>query len=128
MSNNKQTREGGAQQAVSVDPRYELDPSQTMIGRKVRTVDTDSEGNEEFFVGIITDYNPVTQEHCITYEVGTERENFEWLSATTSPDVVEILPDAAVKVESLPEPPSAKGGAGAVDTTERGKELAAGSD
>lgn len=99
--------QGMAVESVTVDARYDLDPSLTLLGRKVKTVDTDDAGKQHSYVGTVTDYNPLTQEHCITYDVGTKKEIFEWMSATRSKDVVEILPDEAVDVGALPEPPSA---------------------
>jgi len=36
-----------------------------------------------WFDAIITDYRPTTNEHCLTYEINTPNETFEWANVST---------------------------------------------
>ncbi len=37
-----------------------------------------------FCTGIITDYNAEKDEHCITYDFGTDKEEWEWFRFKTA--------------------------------------------
>jgi len=43
------------------------------VGRKVRLLWQDS-----WYEGVITDYRPETDEHCVTYNLNTPDEEYEW--------------------------------------------------
>ena len=51
-----------------------------LICRKVQRFWPEEGG---WFDAIITDYRPTTQEHCLTYEINTESETFEWVCCTS---------------------------------------------
>ena len=46
-----------------------------LVGRLVQRFWPDEGG---WFDAIITDYRPTTNEHCLTYEINTPNETFEW--------------------------------------------------
>lgn len=46
-----------------------------LIGYKVRRYWPENGG---WFDGAITDYNPIKREHCITYDMNTHSESYEW--------------------------------------------------
>ena len=51
------------------------------ISRRVQRFWPDEGG---WFDAIVTDYRPVTNEHCLTYEINTPNETFEWAASRPS--------------------------------------------
>jgi hypothetical protein len=74
-----------------------------------------SEGG--WFDCIVTDYKEETKEHCLTYDINTENESFEWVIIEELNDrefqVVDAPPvditTGAFKLRSKPEPPKLPG-------------------
>ena len=66
-----------------------------------------------WFDCIVTDYKEETKEHCLTYDINTENESFEWVKIEELDDrefqVVDAPPvditTGAFKLRSRPEPP-----------------------
>jgi hypothetical protein len=66
-----------------------------------------------WFDCIVTDYKEETKEHCLTYDINTENESFEWVKIEELNDrefqVVDAPPvditTGAFKLRSRPEPP-----------------------
>ena len=51
-----------------------------LICRRVQRFWPDEGG---WFDAIVTDYRPVTNEHCLTYEINTPNETFEWANVSS---------------------------------------------
>ena len=47
------------------------------VGRRCRTHWPE---RGEWFEGVVSDYNAATREHCITYDMNTPDESFEWVN------------------------------------------------
>ncbi|XP_058203936.1 protein EMSY-LIKE 3-like isoform X2 [Rhododendron vialii] len=62
-------------------------PSDTLIGRKVRTRWPD---DNNFYEALITDYNAVEGRHALVYDIGTANETWEWVNlAEISPEDIQ---------------------------------------
>ena len=66
---SKQTGAGGVPLAVN-----------ELICKRVQRFWPDKGG---WFDAIVTDYRPVTNEHCLTYEINTPNETFEWANVSS---------------------------------------------
>ncbi|KAK9830923.1 hypothetical protein WJX81_005699 [Elliptochloris bilobata] len=79
----------------------QLDP---LVGYKVQRYWPQNGG---WFEGIISDYNLITNEHCIMYDAGTESESFEWYRVRGAPKSECRLTQQRIDILSLPHPPAA---------------------
>ena len=81
------------------------------VGRKVQRY-WPSDGG--WVPGAISDYNAVTGEHCIVYDLGTPDESWEWYNIrNASPDQCRLVEGERVNLMQVGKAPGA-GGAGEV--------------